>query len=211
MRQKRSILLGSVLVTVVLAGGAGINSSIHVGDGEVREGTLSALNGQISIGDDATVGHCRSVNGSITVGKGSRVESLDSVNGSVNIGEDAVVEHGVTAVNGKILLGQGARADAVTTINGPIRLTGAEVDRDVKTINGNIALREGSIVHGDIVVEEPDGGSRRQGRPLRIELDGGSVVEGNVIVEDPDMEVEVYLRDGSRVAGRVENATVIEE
>jgi len=211
MRQKRLILLGSVLVTVVLSGGAGINSSIHVADGEVREGTLSALNGRISIGDDATVGDCRSVNGSITVGRDSRVESLNSVNGGVSIGEGAIVENGVAAVNGKISLSRGARAEALTTVNGPIRLTGAEVGRDVKTINGNIELHEGSTVHGDIVVEEPDGNSRRQGRPLRIELEDGSVVEGNVIVEDPDMDVELYLRDGSRVIGRVENATVIED
>ncbi len=99
----------------------------------------------------------------------------------------------------------------MTTINGKIELNGAEVAKDVKTINGDIALRDGSTIGGDIVIEERGESSSRRSRPLRIELEGGSVVKGNVLVEDPDMEVEIYLRDGSRVLGRVENAQVIEK
>ena len=44
-----------------------------------------------------------------------------------------------------------------------------------------------------------------------IELEGGSVVRGNVLVEDPDLRVKLYLRDGSQVLGRIENAELIEE
>jgi hypothetical protein len=212
VEQKRGILVGSILLTVLLAAGAGINSSIRVADGEFREGKLTTLNGQITIGDGATVkGECESVNGAITVGMNSRVASLSAVNGRVKVGEDTIVAGNVQAVNGPVFLASGARATGVATVNGRIKLTGAEVDRDVMTVNGDIALLDGSTVGGDVVIEEPDSGSSRRERPLRIELEDGSIVEGDVIVEDPEMPAELYLRGGSRVMGRIENAKVIEE
>jgi hypothetical protein len=161
MAMKRSSwpLLGAVLVALALGGGAGINQSIRVDDGEFRDGSLSTVNGGITIGDGATVeGRCESVN---------------------------------------------------ATVNGPIKLTGAEVDANVTTINGDITLRVGSTVGGDIVIEEARGNNSRRERPLEIELEGGSIVEGNVIVEDPDYPVRLYLRDGSRVMGKIEGAEVI--
>ena len=85
----------------------------------------------------------------------------------------------------------------------------AVIGRDVRTINGSIELKKGTTVSGDIVIEDSQGKNERR-RPLRIELNDGSVVQGNVIVEDPDLEVEVYLRGGSKVLGRIENAKVIE-
>ncbi len=90
-----------------------------------------------------------------------------------------------------------------------IELRQTTVERDVTTINGDIRLTEGSVVKGDIIVGSKIGDSRRK-RPLEIELSGGSSVEGHIIVEDPDVKVKVFLRDGSKVLGLVENAEVIE-
>ena len=211
MEQRRWISLGLLLIATSLTFGSGINESVRVAPGEVYDGDLSTLNGGITVGDGATIhGECQSVNGGIEVGEDCRVESLSSVNGGVSVGAGTIVEKGIQAINGRITLGRGASASAVKTINGQIEMTGAEIDGNVRTINGNIALREGSRVGGDIVVEDRGNGSDKRDRPLTIELEGGSVVEGNVIVEDKATPVEVHLRDGSRVLGRIENAEVIE-
>ena len=151
------------------------------------------------------------MNGSIQLGEDSSVEGLSSVNGSVKVGEGAVVDEEVESVNGSVSLDRGARAESVTTVNGRIKLRGADVERNLMTINGDIALTESARVGGDIVIEDRGNGSSRRERPLRIELEGGSTVEGNVLVEDKRIEVELYLRDGSRVLGRVEGAKLIEE
>jgi len=210
MHRKRSSLLLSALLVLVLGAGAGINSSIHVADGEVREETLSALNGEISVGDGATVGECESVNGSVRVGRNARVESISAVNGMIEVGDGSIVERAIESVNGSVSLAHNSSASAVSTVNGRIRLSGAEVTDDLRTINGDIALLDGSTVGGDIVIEKRGNGSSRRDRPLRIELEGGSTVHGNVINEDPDVVVEIRLRDGSGISGRVENAEIID-
>ena len=48
MDRRRWFLVGSLLVTVLLAGGAGLNSPVRVADGEIRE-------------DDVSMGHEASV------------------------------------------------------------------------------------------------------------------------------------------------------
>lgn len=207
----RLIPLCMLVAGLALAGDIGLNSSVRIGDGEVREDGVSAVNGRITIGDGATVrGACSTVNGSISVGERSDIVALQTVNGSVEVGADTVVHGAVSAVNGHVALDQGARAEDVTTVNGGIALEAAEVERDVVTVNGDIGLSRGATVGGDILVRERGKGSSKRDRPLRIELEGGSVVRGSILVEDPSDEVEVYLRDGSSVAGRIENAKVIE-
>jgi len=74
----------------------------------------------------------------------------------------------------------------------------------------NISLRASSIIGGDIIIQDCGDDSDDRDRPLTIELEDGSVVEGNILVEDETTPVEVHLSGGSRVMGRIENAEVIE-
>jgi hypothetical protein len=211
MKRNRRILLGALLITGLLAMGAGINESVRVDSGEVHDGDLSTVNGGIKIGDNATInGDAESVNGGVDVGENCRVEGLGSVNGGVSVGAGTAVAKKVEAVNGRIVLERGVTASGVATINGRIKMTGAEIAGDVSTINGDISLRESSTIGGDIVVKARGKGSNDRDRPLQIELEDGSVVEGNILVEDETIPVEVHLGGGSRVMGRIENAEVIE-
>jgi DUF4097 and DUF4098 domain-containing protein YvlB len=172
---------------------------------------LSTLNGKIRIDDDVIVrGDAESVNGSVEVGRNVRVEGVASVNGDVEIGEGTVVDGDVETVNGSISMEFGSRAQEVGTVNGSVELNGAEVEDDVTTYNGDITLRDGANVGGDIRISEANSRSSRRGQPLRIYIEGGSTVQGSVIVEDDDMEVEVYLRGGT-IAGQIQGAKVIEK
>ena len=208
----RLCVLSILILAVALpAAATGINSSIHVGSGEVMDHDLSTLNGQIHIDDGATVrGEAETVNGSVEVGRNVQVESVSTVNGDVEIGEGTVVDGEVETVNGSISMESGSRARSVGTVNGSLRLNGADVEADVSTYNGDVTLRDGTNVGGDIRISEANSGSSRRDRPLRIYVEDGSTVQGSVIVEDEDLEVEVYLRGGT-VAGQIHGARVVEE
>ena len=135
--------------------------------------------------------------------------SVATVNGGIEIGEGTVVDGEVESVNGPISMEAGARAREVGTINGSVELSGAEVEHDVSTYNGDVTLSDGASVGGDIRILEPDSGSSRRNRALRIHIEDGSIVQGSVIVENEDLEVEVYLRGGA-VSGEIRGAKVVE-
>jgi hypothetical protein len=83
------------------------------------------------------------------------------------------------------------------------------VQRDVRTVNGDIELRDKSVVKGDIVIEDKMGVSTRR-RPIEIEVTGGSIIEGDVVVKR-DVDVRLILRDGGKVLGQVDGAEVIDK
>jgi hypothetical protein len=83
------------------------------------------------------------------------------------------------------------------------------VGNDVHTVNGDIRLLEGSIVEGDVVIENKWGDIGPG--TVEIEIAGGSVVKGDVINEDEDRPVRLRLLDGSRVEGRLRGVEVAEE
>jgi DUF4097 and DUF4098 domain-containing protein YvlB len=211
MKRRFCILSILTLALAFPAAATGINSSIRVESGEVVEDDLSTLNGQIRIDDRATVnGEAESVNGSVEVGRDVQIESVSTVNGDVEIGEGTVVDGEVETVNGSISMKAGSRARSVGTVNGSMELSGADVEKGLQTYNGDVTLREGTMVGGDIRISQSSGHSDRHGRALRIYIEDGSSVAGGVIVEDEEMEVEVYLRGGS-VAGQIQGATVVEK
>jgi hypothetical protein len=115
-------------------------------------------------------------------------------NSSIHIGDNEDREGNISAVNGSVTVGDGA------TIRG-----------DLSSVNGDIFLSRGAVVGGSVIIEEARGHSDRRAHPQRIELEDGSEICGDIVVEDPDLEVEVYVRSGSRIGGRVEGARVIRE
>ncbi len=155
-------------------------------------------------------GSARAVNGRIEVGEKSRVQSLQTVNGPVSIGRDTQVDGDIGSVNGSITCDAGVSVlGKVAGINGVIELKRTTVERDVTTVLGNVSLLDHSVVNGDLVVKEAKGSSHKN-RRLKIVLDDGSVVKGDVRVEDPDIQVQVYLSNGAKVEGRVIDAEVVE-
>lgn len=97
----------------------------------------------------------------------------------------------------------------VASVNGEIELFQAVIQRDVRTVNGDIALRDKSIVKGDVVIEDNMGDSKRD-QPIKIEVTGGSSIEGDVLVKR-DVDVHLILRDGGKVLGKVDGAELIDE
>jgi hypothetical protein len=121
------------------------------------------------------------------------------------------VDGHATTVNGSIDCGSGSRIHGrLSTVNGRIEMRNSEVDEDVGTVNGDVLLREGSVVRGDIVIKGRHGSFFDHPR-LEIRLSEGSRVEGGIIVRDADIEVKVYLSKDSTVRGAIRNAEVVRE
>ena len=208
-----------ILLMAVPALGASINKSVKIGAGE-ESGGATSVNGSITVGNDATVtGNLKTVNGTIRIdagavvrkastvngglklGDNAKADLLSTVNGSIRVGEKATVEDDIEAVNGRISIEKGARvANNVGNVNGEIGLSGAEVGGDLSTVNGDIDLEDGSIVKGDLIVEEPGGwnSDKEKSRKPRVVIGPGSRVEGTIVLE---RKVDLFISETAEVGG----------
>jgi len=206
-----------VLLMAVPAMAASINKSVKIGAGE-EAGGASSVNGSISVGDNATVtGNLKTVNGSIRVDAGATIEkastvngglrlsddvkaeSLSTVNGSINVGENGAIDGEISAVNGRISVATGSTvSEGVGNVNGQIELAGAEVGGDLTTVNGDIELSEGTVIKGDLVVEEPSGWKwgKDKSRKPRVVIGPGSRVEGTIRLE---RKVDLFISESAEV------------
>jgi predicted acyltransferase (DUF342 family) len=98
----------------------------------------------------------------------------------------------------------------LSTVNGGINLTGTAIKKNVSTNNGDITLKNKSIVEGDIIIKESHSFTDRL-RTLDIRISDGSSVKGDIIVKEEDMKVKVYLSQGGNVEGQVKGAEVTRE
>jgi len=210
---KRKVLIAVLASSFIWLTGcdASVNRSRYLGDGE-RSAGLNSVNGSIHVGSRCQVdGSCHTVNGRIEVGDGSSVGDLETVNGRIRIGANVEVDGDATTVNGAVECGPGSKVlGKVGTVNGSIELRGATVGEELSTVNGDVGLREKSVVRGDIIIRGKRG-FFSGGRHLEIRIEGGSLVEGGIDVRDPDNEVEVYISKDSAVKGEIHNAKVVRE
>ena len=181
-------------------GQSSVNGSITVGEGAIIDGSLETVNGSIRIAEDVTLEDAETVNGTIRIASGSSADDVSSVNGSIRLGENVSINGEVEVVNGKISLESGTKvADGVSNVNGEIVLTGAEVGGNLSTVNGDVSLNDGSILHGDLIVEKPGGwGWNDKKRKPKIIIGPNSKVLGNIVLE---REVELYISNSAEVGG----------
>lgn len=88
----------------------------------------------------------------------------------------------------------------MSNVNGEIELSGAEVGGDLKTVNGDVSLEDGSVVKGDLVVEKNSGWGwgKSKSRKPRVVIGPGSRVLGTIILQ---REVELFISDTAEVGG----------
>ena len=157
-----------------------VNGQIRIGDGATVRGEAETVNGGIDVGNDVQVDSVSTVNGGIDIGENTTVDGeVETVNGPISMDRGSSARKAAT-VNGPLTLrGVDIKAD-VSTYNGDITLS------DGTSVGGSVRILEAS--HRS---------NNHRDRPLRITIEEGSVVHGDVIVEDDDLQVELYLRGGS--------------
>lgn len=205
-----TLLLTSIFFVHVNCDSMTVNTNIHIEDGDKVNHDIRSVNGAISVGDGCQImGNCQTVNGSIRIGENTIVEEVQTVNGEVFIAEKVKIEENIETVNGAIKTSKGTIIEGkVKTVNGGITLKNTKVSRDIVTTNGNITLDDKSHIKGDLIVKHKRG---RESKHLKIELLNGSVVDGDIFVEQEDRQVIVILKDNSEVHGKVINAEIIKE
>ena len=180
------------------AGGATtVNGSITVGEKAVVTGGMRTVNGSIRVARGATVRNVKTVNGTIRLAEGVETQDLNTVNGAILLGAQGLVDGDISAVNGSITIDEDARVTGdIGNVNGKIFLDHAEADGNVKTVSGDIRLRQ-AVVKGDLLIEKPGiwSNSGKKRKP-RIVVGPGSRVEGTIEIEH---EVELFISDTAEV------------
>ncbi len=182
-------------------GASSVNGSITVGESATVTGNLKTVNGTIRVDDGAIIRKASTVNGGLKLGNKGKAEALTTVNGSIRVGEEATVAGEIEAVNGRITVEKGAHiGDNVGNVNGEIDLSGAEIEGDLSTVNGDINLADRSVVKGDIIVEEPGGWNqdKEENRIPRVIIGPGSRVEGTIVLE---RKVKLFISESAEVGG----------
>ncbi|MFT6086056.1 MAG: hypothetical protein ACJAWT_001306 [Glaciecola sp.] len=165
------------------------NKSVKVAEGRTVE-DVGSVNGSVVIKDNVTAKHVSNTNGRISIGNNVSVDSVDAVNGQIKIGERFVAKEGVSTVNGQIVIQeQGQIGGGLATVNGNILLNSVVVEKDIVSVNGNIKLKAGSLVKGDIHFHKSSNNYNKNYPVLYISAD--SNVHGDIILERPvELELE---------------------
>lgn len=171
--------------------------TVEVSEGK-SVGDVSSVNGSIELHDNVIAQQIDTVNGDIDINSNVTVENANTVNGSIDVRSNFKSFGDVETVNGDISIQQDSEIQGgVKTINGDIKLNGVLVSKDVITKNGDVTLRNGSIVYGDLIYESQNQSNSKNYRFNRPELkiEKGSQVLGNIIlgrkvdldIEDPEL------------------------
>ncbi len=215
LRMSTAILLAMVLGSYVFSSDADaaegrdisrVNRGISVAEDE-RVGDVSSVNGGIQIERGANAGEVSTVNGSIQLESNAVVYGAETVNGGIRVGESVTINGSLLTVNGGIRTSAGTVVeDEVRTINGRVRLYSTQVGANVETSNGDIDLRDGSTVEGDIVVKANRSWWNRifnsNRREPEITIDESSSVLGTIHLYRP---ADLNIADGAQVGEIVEH------
>jgi len=192
------------------SGATSVNGSISIGENAIVTGNVKTVNGTIRVDRGAAIEKASTVNGGIRIADSVQSESLETVNGSIKVATNVSIAGKISAVNGRIVIeANSVVSDIVSNVNGEIELSGAEVGAELKTVNGDVSLEDGSVVKGDIVVEERSGWGwgKSKSRKPRVVIGPGSRVLGTIILK---REVELFISDTAEV-GNVEGEMTIDD
>ena len=196
-----------------------VNGRIEI-QAEERVGDVSSVNGSIHIATGGQAQRVHTVNGSIQLDHGSRISKADTVNGGIEVDDraevtgtlstvnggirlqrDVRINGSVSAVNGSIRMEEGSEVRGeVRNVNGPVRLRNSSVGEDLLTTNGDVELRDETVVHGDVVFRERRGWFNRffhfhDDPELRI--DASSSVEGDIhLYRKVDLHIDPAAKVG---------------
>ncbi|MEX0962419.1 MAG: hypothetical protein WDZ52_00045 [Pseudohongiellaceae bacterium] len=204
-----AMLLGSYLYSAdaaELRDISKVNGGIKVAAQE-RVGDVSSVNGGIDLGNSASARKLDTVNGGIDLDDRVAISAAATVNGGIRVGQDVSVKGSLKTVNGGIRTDAGTVVDdSVRTVNGKITLIETRVGDNVQTSNGDIFLRHGSVVEGDIVVKDRRSWVGRifnfEHNPPKIHIDESSSVLGDIHLY---REVDLDIADGALIGEVIEH------
>jgi DUF4097 and DUF4098 domain-containing protein YvlB len=176
-------------------------------DARDNAGDLSAVNGGIDIGRGANTGDIETVNGGIDISDEAVVDSASTVNGGIDVGNHVTVRGSLETVNGGIQINSGSTIQhSVETVNGRIRLSNTQVGEYVATVNGDLILRDESVVDGDLILGGRSSWFNRffnwSSSKSDLIIDASSTVRGDIHLYE---EYNLRIDDDTRVGEIIEH------
>ncbi|MFT4863302.1 MAG: hypothetical protein ACI95C_002533 [Pseudohongiellaceae bacterium] len=183
-----------------------VNSAIRI-DANEHVGDVSSVNGSIRIRSGAMAADIGTVNGGIEIEDGAAIGTAGTVNGGISVGESVTVQGSLETVNGGIGVGAASDiADTISTVNGTIRLRRVHVGADVKTANGDIEIKDGSVIDGDVIIRGNSSWLSRvlsiNTKPSDLLIDESSQVKGDIHLYK---EVNLRIEEGAKVGRIIEH------
>ncbi|MCH7816581.1 MAG: hypothetical protein IIC60_08430 [Proteobacteria bacterium] len=183
-----------------------INGGIRVAAAE-QVGDISSINGGVDLALGASAYAINTVNGGIYLHDQVIIVQAETVNGSIRLGEDVSVNGSLFSVNGSIRTNAGTVVEnRVRTVNGKIQLLNTQVGGDVQTSNGDIILRHGSVIAGDVVIRGRHSWWERffgfNRRPSDLTIDASSSVKGDIHLY---RRVNLQIDDGAEIGDIIEH------
>ncbi len=189
-----------------------VSGDIVIGNGTIVRANISAVSGDIEIGSKAHVENINAVSGDISLGKAAKAGELETVSGDIHLYEKSDVKGSIETVSGDINMDSGSEVKInIETVSGDIELDDSRLGGTLETVSGDISLFNGSIIDGDIRIDRKSNAIFSHPGKLKIIIDMNSVVKGSILVKEPDSNVIVYLANGGKVRGKIENAEVREQ
>jgi len=183
------------------------SDDVSVGDGETS-GPIDT-DGNVDIGNDATVEGDVDSGGSVSTGDRATVEGDVTSDGSLSTGNDATIEGDVDS-GGSVSTGDRATLEGDIDSGGSVQ-TGndATVEGDIDS-DGGVTLGDRTTVEGRV----DSGGSVTVGTEGTIEGDvsaNGDLTLGDraTVTGDVDVDGTLYLDCGATVEGEVDAANVV--
>ena len=206
-----AVVLGSYLYSSSAHGAEVQNISKIMGgvriEAQDQVGDISSINGGIDLKRGAHARDIDTVNGGIELADEVVVDDAETVNGGIDLGNNVTVNGSLETVNGGIEIRSGSTIEnSVETVNGRIRLTNTRVGDNVATVNGDLILRDETVIEGDLRV-----GGRRSffsrmfnwnNSKSDVVIDGSSSVRGDIHLYE---EVNLRIEDGADVGDIIEH------
>ena len=100
-------------------------------------------------------------------------------------------------------------AGNATTVNGSVKMNHARILGNLATANGDLFIEHHSVVNGDIVIKGKN--SKNEKRKVEIFLKDGSEINGKIENKAQSTEVVVHALGGSKINGDVIGAEIVYE
>jgi len=189
---------------------AQLPGEIIVASGTTHNNDISAYNMDVVVYPGARVkGDVETTTGDIHLAENARVKRIYTVSGNVFLEKGSKVDQTITTESGTIRIRENATASGnVITETGDIRGTGAMFKKDVRNRHGNITLKTGSYVKGN--VEFLNRGHGDDLHPVEIYLGQNVYIKGKVSAQHTGDNVDLVL-NGAVVNGQIKKVNVIGE
>jgi cytoskeletal protein CcmA (bactofilin family) len=207
MKLKTFNLTLIVILSMTLMG-AQLPGELTVAAGTIYNDDITASNIDVVIYPGARVkGDVETTTGDIHLADNARVKRIITISGNVFLDKGSKVDQTIRTESGTIRVREGATATGnVITETGDIRGTGATFNKDVRNRHGNIILKTGTYVKGNVEILNRGHGDDLH--PVEIYLGQGVYVKGKVTAQHTGDNVDLVI-NGAEVNGKINKVNII--